>query len=311
MSGRQSGDSYATIGKRVVALAEQRWAIRCRDLRLVPGGDESIAWLATTDVRPLLLHLSPSWRRIEELNWVHNVIGRLAEHVPAIAPLATTDGSTALPIEGRLLSVFPFIEGKHLDREDPVQRTAAARLLAKFHRAQASLVFAARPASVPGAPTNSPRPADPTELVDPELDRWHASMVAAGLPGGLIHGDFYRRNLLWADERIVAIVDWHEAHHDLIAREVAWTIWEFAKGEGGEDLLPDRACEFLAAYEDGGPVLSSAEREALVPLIRWRLREEVRLAKATATRGGFWDADYAAAETAAFDALRGMTVRWR
>jgi len=123
-----SENSHATLGASVVAVVEQRWAVRCGDLRLVASGDESLAWRATTDARTLLLHLSPSWRRIEELRWVHLVVTRLAERVhSAIAPLAAADGSTVLPLGDRLLSVYPFIDGAHLDREDPIQRTAAGR----------------------------------------------------------------------------------------------------------------------------------------------------------------------------------------
>ena len=314
MSGpRTSGERRAIVdANAIAALVEQRWAVRCGNLRPVGGGDESLAWRATTDGEPLLLHLSPPWRRIEELRWVHQIVSRLAERVPpAIAPLAATDGSTAVPVGGRLLSVYPFIEGTHLDREDATQRTAAARLLATIHRAQAALAFAARPPSAPNAPTNRPRTDDPAELVDRELDRWHDAVAAVRLPGGLVHGDFYRRNLLWANGQIAAVVDWHEARHDVIAREVAWSIWEFAKDDAGTALLPDRAREFLLAYEDAGHGLTAAERGALLPFIRWRLREELRQAHAAAARDEPWDEEYARAETEAFAVLRDASVGWR
>jgi Ser/Thr protein kinase RdoA (MazF antagonist) len=312
MGVRASSDSRpADLGARAADTVEQRWAVRCHDLRPVHGGDESLAWRATAGPRRLLLHLSPPWRQIEELGWVHALIGQFRERIPAIPVLPATDGSTTAAIEGRLLSVYPFVEGAHLDREDPSQRVAAARLLAAMHRVQSSISVAPRPPSGPDAPANLQRPEDPPELVDTELDRWHAAVLSAGLPRGLIHGDVYRRNLLWANGTIVAVVDWHDAHHDLIAREVAWSTWEFGKEENGRALRPDRPREFLSEYERAAGTLSAQERDSLVPLIRWRLREEVRRARAARMLGRHWDEEYVAAHTAAFAALRGMSLRSR
>jgi len=270
-SGQSSEDSHAALGTSVAAVAKQRWEVRCRDLQPVGGGDESLTWRVATDGRPLLLHLSPPWRQIEELRWVHALISQFAGRIPAIPAipaLPANDGSTTAPVEGRLLSVYPFIDGAHLDREDPSQRTAAARLLAALHRVQSSIPVAPRPPSGPDAPANLPRPEDPPELVDAELDRWHAAVLGAGLPRGLIHGDVYRRNLLWASGKVVAVVDWHDAHRDLLAREVAWSTWEFGKEDGGRALRPDRPREFLSEYERAAGALSTQERDALVPFIR-------------------------------------------
>ena len=275
------------------------------------GGDESLAWRATAGPHQVLLHLSPPWRRSEELRWVHTLIDQFAGRFPAVPALPANDDSTAVPVGGRLLSLYPFIDGAHLDRDDPSQRAAAARLLAALHRTQSSTSATPRPPSGPDAPANLRRLEDPPELIDPELDRWHAAILGAGLPSGLIHGDFYRRNLLWASGQIVAVVDWHEAHHDLIAREVGWTTWEFGKEADGRALRLDRPREFLSEYERAAGALSAQERDSLVPFIRWRLREEVRTARAGRVSGRRWDEGWVAAHTAAFNTLRGMAMPWR
>lgn len=312
MSVRASSDSRQwNLEAHATSVVEERWGVRCSELRPVPGGDESLAWQATAGARRLLLHLGPPWRQTDELRWVHAVIDYFAKYVPAIPALPANDGSTTALVESRLLSVYPFIDGAHLDRDDPAQRAAAARLLAALHRAQSSATFTPRPPAGPDAPASLPHPEDPPELVDADLDRWHAAVFDAGLPRGLIHGDFYRRNLLWANGKVVAVVDWHEAHHDLVANEVAWCTWEFGKEESGRGLRLDRPGEFLSEYERSAGPLSAQEREALVPFIRWRLREEVRWARAGRTRGRRWDEDWIAAHTAAFGALRGKSGPWR
>jgi len=79
----------------------------------------------------------------------------------------------------------------------------------------------------------------------------------------------------------------------------------------GRALRPDHPREFLAEYERAAGALSAQERDSLVPFIRWRLREEVRQERAGRMLGLPGDEEFVAAHTAAFGALRGMSVPWR
>lgn len=215
MSGPlRSGDSRSTIGMLGAALVEQRWAVRCRDLRPVAGGDE-------TNGRPLL---SISVRRGGGSRSIGSTLSSAASRSasprrsrrsprPMVRPSCpsetgcsrSTPSSTGRTSTGRTRSSRPprldssprFIARTHRSCSQPVRRRPPARR--QICRARRT----------------------PVELVDTELDRWHAAIATSGLPRGLIHGDFYRRNLLWAHERVVAMVDRHEAHHDLIACRLA------------------------------------------------------------------------------------------
>jgi phosphotransferase family enzyme len=113
-------------------------------------------------------------------------------------------------------------------------------------------------------------------------------------PRGPLHGDFYRRNILVAGDRLT-LLDWDEARFDALVTELAWSVWEFGKASGGDALDEARAVEFLAAYEGaGGPPYP---RNMIVPLIRANLRAELE-------RGGPHEPAYDAAERRAFAALR-------
>src|SRR6185437_15239420 len=103
------------------------------------------------------------------------------------------------------VTIWPFVPGRHLDRDNPAERAAAAGLLARLHRA----ALAVR--------SRGPRPIDrdaPPARPDPTL-----AALPADLPRGPVHGDFYRRNILVDGDRL-ALLDWDEVRLDALAAEL-------------------------------------------------------------------------------------------
>ena len=192
----------------LVRAAEPFLGAAAQSCEWVEGGDEALVLRVATDLGAVVLHASPPWRTRAELEWVHSVVRQAHERVPeAIAPFERR-GRTAFEWQGRLVAAFPFIAGETLDRDDPVLRAAAARLLAHLHAALLDFAAGVRPES--GAQRPVP-PADPDDLRDPALDAWWRSIRAQGFIEAPTHGDYYRRNLLCADRRIVGVIDWHDA----------------------------------------------------------------------------------------------------
>jgi Ser/Thr protein kinase RdoA (MazF antagonist) len=231
--------------------------------------------------------------------------------IPAvIAPLKASNGSTLFVHHEHPVALFPYVDGHPVDREDPVQREAAARLLGQLHRAM--LTFSVPEATpvrqVRDAPLR-PRRADPAALDDAELDSWHAALMQRPslFTSGPIHGDYYRRNLLVSHGVITAVLDWDDAHPDFLLHEVAWSAWEFGKTAAGDDWHPERARAFVDAYRVAGGPCQADEYNLLLPFIRWRLREEVRYNLAAAAAGERWDPEYVDTEISAFQRLHGQT----
>jgi hypothetical protein len=112
-------------------------------------------------------------------------------------------------------------------------------------------------------------------MIDHDLDRWESAVASSGaeLP---IHGDFYGGNLFVRDDRIVGVVDWADADLAPMEQEVAWAAWEFCHNPSGEDLLDDRAEDFLSAYLDAAGPADVAPPFDPLPWIRRRLRAEAR-----------------------------------
>lgn len=275
------------------------------------GGEESAVWRLATDCEPIVVRISPAWRTVAELQWVHDLTRFTARVIPeVVAPLSAVDGSTIFLHAGQPVAVFPFVEGKMLDREDSGLQQAAALLLVRLHQAMSAWPgHRVRPPSGPAAPVPWSAERDPQALLDADLDLWYATQHAsAQLPTGPVHGDYYRRNLLCLDKRICGVIDWDESHIAPYLEEVAWAMWEFAKVPSGDDLYVERALAFFQTYCEAGGLCQKADVRSILPLIRQHFREEIRRSLAAAERGEKWDETYVEKEIRAFQHLRGQVL---
>ncbi len=300
-------DPQAEIERRYQLHAPQPW-------KPLAGGEECLVWRFRTGSGWLVVRVSPQWRTEAEICWVHQLMCFTAMTVPeVVAPLPAKDGVTLFIHAGYPVALFPFVEGQPLNREKRSMREAAARLLAHLHRAM--LVWPAlrsRPPISPAAPYSWPREYHDQVLPDADLDAWHTNIYqAASRITGPTHGDYYRRNLLCRRGRIQGIIDWDQSHLAPLIEELAWATWEFAKVPSGTDLDDQRARAFLAAYHAAAGPAPVEEQELIIPLIRWRLREEVRRSTARAARGETGEAtdqEYRQKEMEAFARLRGRRL---
>jgi Ser/Thr protein kinase RdoA (MazF antagonist) len=276
----------------------------------IHNGDEASVWRVQTTLGPVVVRVGPAWRTAAEVAWVHDLLDFAAHALDvAVAPLPARDGTTAFWWRGRPVALFPFVAGTVLDREDPHLRREAARLLARVHNTLRRWPDPRpRPHAGPHAPSRRPRLADPSALVDPELDAWYGAWSQGHtLDATPVHGDFYRRNVLCRAGRIVGLIDWDEARLEAPVPEVAWAAWEFGKVDDGTRLDAGRARAFFEAYAGAGGDLPADLEAVAPPLIRWRLREEIRHALTAAARGGV-HADDRAYTTRQAEAFRHLSA---
>lgn len=274
------------------------------------GGDEALIWQVSSSLGPLVVRMSPAHRSPVRLQQIHQVLLALAPVLPPIlAPLLAPDGSTLLSYHGRAVELFPFVSGERLDRENARLRQAAAQLLAQVHTAllsQAQHAASLVRKGVVGERLSQP-PSDPPGLHDPDLDLWHSTLPEhpAAFTIGLIHGDYYRRNLLTQGEQIVAVLGWDDLHPDFLMQEVAWASWEFGKTVSSDDWHLDRVQAFLQDYREAGGPCKAEEYHTIVPFVRWRLREELRYHHFAQIAAGLpGEPDYAVGQMRAFKQLR-------
>ena len=218
----------------LLAIIAQRYGLSLGQARQLDGGDECLVWSVPSHQGPLVVQSSPCWSSPERLAWTHRLMLSLQAVLPqVIAPLRALDGSTLFRYNDRSVALFPYVAGAPFDRENPKLRQEAATFLARLHATL--LNRAPDSAGLPrhlliGAPPLPPAP-DPDSLIDLELDTWRTTLLqkSASFSTGLIHGDYYRRNLLTQEEQIIALLDFDDLHLDFLMQEVPGQVGSSAK----------------------------------------------------------------------------------
>ncbi|GHE09638.1 aminoglycoside phosphotransferase family protein [Streptomyces alanosinicus] len=271
------------------------------------GGEESAAWRVGDNV----VRIGPSGKDPTEAEWCHRVAAaaRACGCAEAVAPLALPGrgGATVVRIEGRAVSLWPYVDGVWASKEAAAS-APAARLLARLHRALAAVEPPPRPrpcflqTGLDGRATY-----DDPGLRDPQLDKWLADFSARARLRHPLHGDYYHGNLLAERDdptRLIAVLDWDEALVAPPEVEVASAAMEFTD-DFCEDIADAR--RFANTYLQAGGTAEILDDEALVQLMRHRLRcESVHFTRETA-RGVEHDAedlDYHRRRLEAFARLR-------
>lgn len=235
------------------------------------GGDEALVLRADGDGVVFVLHASPARLSRAELAWSHAVAKHAGRTVPEVVTAIGRDGETLSAWRDHHLAVYPFVEGSHVNRDDPAHRLGAARLLAKLHRGLLDWAGGPRPQAahpLSGVPT-------PPGLSDEGLDDWWRT-VGDGALTTVTHGDYYRRNLICRGQTIVGVIDWHDATIAPLALELAGATFEFCR-DAEHELDIGKAQDFANAYREGGGPVQAWEMASLPRFMRLWLRRDVAL----------------------------------
>ncbi|HKE17115.1 MAG TPA: homoserine kinase [Kofleriaceae bacterium] len=223
----------------------------------------------------------------DDVRWESALVAALvAAGVPTPPPALTEEGAPLVLHRDRWVSVFPWIAGVHRERGEVSEDDAAlvGAALAQLHRAAAPLARTMPRAGIYTTAHIAGRFArlrsDPEAAADPQLagalaavgeelawlDERRAEREAA--PGGIIHGDLFRDNVLFAagGARLVALLDFEQASSGAWVYDLAVCLnaWCFAGS-----LSPALVRSMVGGY---------AAVRALEPAERALLPVEVRAA---------------------------------
>ena len=232
----------------------------------------------------------------EEVRWELAILLHLGEHAfPTIAPLAhggpgAADATDAYLAEflGCPAILYPYIEGHNAceGRVEPgraIPQTAAT--VARLHELTAGLVVphprvrsgtesrrllreflayaAQRDVSIP-----EPALADLLLRVE-RMERYLTSRIASyadrpsDLPRGIVHHDAHCANVLFHDNRLVALIDFDDACEGYLVSDLAAMVANWAATWGGRTALdPERAALIVREYARHRP-LTAVERDLL------------------------------------------------
>ncbi|MGH3428168.1 MAG: phosphotransferase, partial [Mycobacteriales bacterium] len=170
-----------------------------------------------------------------------------AHGVAVPAPLEGRNGALIEIFDGRPLLVKQFVTGECFQVLPLNHVGAAGAALAKVHAVTA-----------PGwLPTGSRRLPDVSATLrqfgDEEFAAWVTdridetrTVLAASLPQGIVHGDYFADNLVVDPDGKIRILDWETASRDAVLLDLGFAVVGLARVAGTLNL--DRAQTFIDGY---------------------------------------------------------------
>ena len=250
----------------------------------------------------LLKRRTVSSARLDRVRFVHRVQAHLIAAGFPVAKLVPSrnTGQTLVQIRNHIYELFEFVAGQSYQYSTAETHDAGV-MLARFHQATGS--FAASPTlptprgdyhDAAGVRTglcaigstlssHDSFSGDEAELATliqfllGQYDRAADAVNAAGLatrPERIVHSDWHPGNLLFRNQKVVAVVDYDSVSYSRLVVDVANGALQFSIIGGGDpDTWPDhldeeRLAAFLSGYESLVPI--SNEERRCVP---WLMSE--------------------------------------
>jgi Ser/Thr protein kinase RdoA (MazF antagonist) len=245
-------------------------------VRTLAGGWANDIFLLEGAVGRVVARLKHPPSDERSIRWEHDLVARLSPVVPeVVAPFFAHDGATFFLYEGDAVSIVPFVEGAPADRGREEHRRAAAGLLGRLHAATFRLDVPARPGIDGLAELRKLAPSTLPSDWRGQMERLHREALEllevverSALIRGVLHGDYFRGNVLMRDDDVVGLLDWEEAHPSVLVYELANGVWEFTKSKETDDFDLAAAARFVDAYREAGGPVPEREDDLIVPLIR-------------------------------------------
>lgn len=193
------------------------------------------------------------------------------------------DGRAAVPVAGRPALLFHYAAGEELAPEAVTEARCrrVGEQLGRLHDLAA------------GFPGGRPNPYGPARVAAwvaalraPREGAGDAEVAAAlplledelaraaalpGAPGGLVHGDLFRDNVLWIGDRVGTVLDWEMACREAFAYDLGVALCAWCYGERFE---AGRAAALLGGYRARRQI----EPETLAALYPWTRFAALRFA---------------------------------
>jgi homoserine kinase type II len=233
-----------------------------RGSRAIAAGTINSNFAVETDRGPWFVRINEG-KSEADVAWEAGLIAELAARgVVTPPPVPAHDGRpyAALPGTNKWVSVFPWRGGRHLAPGEVTQASAGefGAALAQLHLAGLALPETWRRTSIYDHDHLVARHASFAADPDPALaraiavlaDELAAAAAAADIRArathGVIHGDLFRDNVLWQDDRLVAILDFEQASGGSLAYDLAVSINDWC-WDGAARL--DVAAALVAGYQ--------------------------------------------------------------
>jgi homoserine kinase type II len=238
----------------------------------IAEGIENSNFYLQTDRGAFILTLYEKRVAAGDLPFFMGLMEHLAErgvHCPL--PVKTRDGQALTMLNGRKAAIVTFLTGIALRRPDAAHCAAAARTLAGLHKAQDGFSQSRPNALGPSGwrpLAEAIHGADAIEdglatMITTSLEELTAHWPA-GLPGGVIHADYFPDNVLFIGDEIGGVIDFYFACNDAFVYDLAIMLnsWCFEL-DGSYNITKGQSV--INAYRQQRPL--SDEEIAVLPVL--------------------------------------------
>lgn len=224
----------------------------------IAAGITNTNYFVTTDRGRLVLTLFETLT-LDQLPFYLQLMHHLAARgIACPAPLADLQQRFASMLADRPACLVSCLEGEVIPEANPAQCFSVGQMLARLHVAAQDF-----PLSM-----INPRGPDWWEAVAPELYRYLSSADAdlleaeiawqrvgrpADLPGGVIHADLFRDNVLMDGDQVAGFIDFYYACNDSWLYDLAIAANDWAR-DSRHCLEPSLAVALLAGYQSVRPL---------------------------------------------------------
>ncbi|MBA2690335.1 MAG: homoserine kinase [Burkholderiales bacterium] len=240
-------------------------------LQGIAAGIENTNYFLTTTHGEYVLTLFEKLS-FDELPYYLHLMAHLAHHgIPCPLPMEKRDGEYLSLLNGKPACIVTRLAGRPLEAPSPAHCAQVGEMLANMHLAGTN--YQRTMENWRGlkwwqefVPKVAPLlPDDEACLIASEL-AFQVAQDYACLPHGVIHGDFFRDNVLFVDGRIGGVIDFYFACNEALLFDLAIAVNDWCAGQDArlESRLAD---SLIAAYHDIRS-LSDAERDKWPAMLR-------------------------------------------
>jgi len=231
----------------------------------ISAGIENTNFFVTTTTGRYVLTLFETLT-LDELPFFLDLMAYLAEHdLPSAHPLPDTSGSYLRILQDKPAALVQRLRGASIEKADIDHCRLVGDMLGRMHNV--SLDFPERRLNDRGSEWRRQvrdklaGRLDPQDqaLLDDEL-AWQQAHSVTDLPGGVIHADLFRDNVLFDGAELTGLIDFYYACHDDLLYDLAVTVNDWCSDNDG-GLDPTLTRVILHAYHLQRP-LTADERQA-------------------------------------------------
>lgn len=263
---------FTKVGRdELVELLGQYDAGELRDYEGISDGIENTNYFVTTDRREMVLTLFES-HSMDEMGFFLDLMAHVSEHdIPSAHPVADRNGHYLRQFKDKPTALVERLAGTSLDHPTDRQCTTLGAIIARLHIAGSD--FTGTRSNGRGHEWRMATaqklydqlPADDADRLRAEVAYQQANRFTQ-LPGGVIHADLFRDNVLWNGEQLTGIIDFYYACNDAYLYDLAVAANDWCVEASGA-FVESRFEALIGAYHAVRP-LTAQEQSCWAPVVR-------------------------------------------